>query len=308
MDGPPLAMVPAEAPPAGDSDLHEYLGILWRRRWSVVATVVLAVVLAGAYSVARPVRYEATAELQLQPQIPQALLQANGAPEQAQVNVPTEIAVIGSRAVATIARQSVPDAPPVSATEVGVTQEVALSVVSSDPRLAARAANAYADAYLTFQRRQTAAVLDAAAASLQQRLHSVDDLITLDQLELAQPALAPRAASGIDAALGSLQTEAATLGDRIGAYQQLASSPTGEAGRVVSAAPVPQAKVHSGRTLLLGLVGGLVLGIGLALLRESFARDAAARAAAATEGGSAMAPVTAQAARVPRLERAAGDP
>lgn len=314
MDGTPNRTTGTAASPApepDDSDLYRYLTILWRRRWTIVVTVVAAVVVAGAYTFARPVRYQAAAVVQLQPQIPQALLQATSGLLEAQVNVPTEVDVIESQAVASIARRSVPAAPPVSATEVGATEEVAVSVDAATPQLAAQAANAYVAAYLTFQRQQTAAELTAAAAALQERLASVQRLMAADQQELTQPSLGSTAASGIDNAVGDLQYQAGQLSDKIATYRYLASSPAGESGRVVSAATPPPAKVSSTRPLVLGAAAGVVLGVALALLRESFARDAAVTAAAAHRDGAhrhgpgrplvAMPPV-------PDLERASGQP
>lgn len=274
------AAAPPGAPdgaPPDESDLHAYLGILWRRRWTVILVAFLALLGGLAYSGARPHRYQSGAEILLQPQIPNALLQANGNDGQAQVNVPTQLAVVESAAVAAIVHRTLPKAPPVSAAEVGATEAILLTVSSANPQLSARAANAYAAAYLSFERQQTAAVLSKAAAALQARLTSVDNHIGRYQAEIAQPTVTPKAASYLGQAVATLQAQAAQLSDQMKSYQFLASSPTGESGRLLSsAATPPSSATHAAKDAMLALLVGIVLGVGIALLREAFARDAAA--------------------------------
>jgi len=53
--------------PGGEIDIMEYVGLLWSRRWLVLAVLVTTVVLATAWSVTRPNLYRATAKLIVEP-------------------------------------------------------------------------------------------------------------------------------------------------------------------------------------------------------------------------------------------------
>ena len=53
--------------PGGEIDIMEYVGLLWSRRWLVLAVLVTTVVLATVWSVTRPNLYRATAKLIVEP-------------------------------------------------------------------------------------------------------------------------------------------------------------------------------------------------------------------------------------------------
>jgi capsular exopolysaccharide synthesis family protein len=245
------------------SSLRQYLHTLWRRRVVVVAFVAVFVAVALAYGVATTKVYRGTADLLLTPQVSSALLQATNSVDSAvTIDVPTAIEVIQSSSLQQDVQKSIPSAPGVSASEVGTTSVVAISVDSTNPKLAARAANAYAEGYLHLQQKQATATIDGAILLLTERLNSIQSSI----------ASAQGAAGGSPTfQIQGLQEEAVTLQNEI-TNDQLVAGESSADGQVVSAASVPTAPVKP-KTLeyavLAGLLG-LVLGIGVAMLLEFF--------------------------------------
>ena len=146
-----------------------------RRQWVIILVTVACVGLSLAYSaVTKPV-YQATANLLLTPQLSSTLLQANNSNVVTAVDVPTDIQLVESDPVAQVVREAIPNAPSVSVTEVGTTNVVAVSVQSTNPKLAARAATAYARAYITVQQRQAVDSLSNAAQIVQNNVNSVQN-------------------------------------------------------------------------------------------------------------------------------------
>ena len=76
-------------------------------------------------------------------------------------------------------------APPVSVALVGTTQIADLTVQSTDPAFAARAANAYATAYISQTREQFVNSQLASEASVQRQINSLQTQIDSVQSQLA---------------------------------------------------------------------------------------------------------------------------
>ncbi|HUO48840.1 MAG TPA: polysaccharide biosynthesis tyrosine autokinase [Acidimicrobiales bacterium] len=256
------------------SSIHEYARILWSRRWVVLGMTLACLGLSLAYSVTATRVYEGSASLLLAPQLPTTVLQANNAVTPAlAVDVPTSIQVIESASVSDLVNKSVPGAPPVTATQVGTTNVVTVAVDSTDPQLAARAATAYANAYLQSQRQQTAATLSKASSLLQSHLDAVQNTITAVHNEVASTGAANAGVQSELAALqAALQTEAQAIEGQLTTYQFFASSQADESGQVLTTASVPTTPIKPKTTeyAILATILGIVLGIGTALVLEFF--------------------------------------
>lgn len=260
-----------------ESGFLEYAKRLWTRRWLVVLVTLVAIVGALGYSAATKKVYKATADLLLAPQLPTAVLQANNSANPAiPIDAPSALQVIESSQVAAIARRSVPNAPSTTATSVGTTNVVAVSVQSKDARLAARAATAYANAYITYERQQTASSLEAASSILQGKLAAIQAAINTVSNEIAN---VTSAGEGTELATtqGTLELEASALQNDISTYTTFATYQGVESGQLITPAPVPTKPVKPRPALytVLGGLIGLILGIGIALLLEVIASERA---------------------------------
>ncbi len=254
---------------AEQSGLREYARVLWQKRITVVVVTAICVGLTLGYCVAVKPTYQATATVLLEPAISQTLIQANfptGAPTV--VNVPDQIEVMESSSIAAIVQRTVPNAPAVTATQVGLTDVVQISARSHDAHLAAAAANAYARAYISLERRQTIDTFTSAQQQLTNKVNTLEYAISNLNSQIRS---APAGANVTpdETQLGDFQSQLATLQDQLQNYQFYASQGTDqEGGQVISVAAVPSTPA-SPKTLewtVLALIFGLILGIGVALL------------------------------------------
>lgn len=280
-------------PPSG---ILHYSRVLWRRRWTVVAVTALLVVVALAYCAVAKKAYAATADLMLSPPLPTTLQQAEDPAAAAQlVDVPTALQLIESSVIAERVADAIGSAPTVSASEVGTTNVVAVQVDATTPRLAQRAANAYADAYISYEHSQTDAALSTATAALQTRLTSVEASAAQVAKEVAAT---PDAAAGTQAELSAVQAaledDQQTLQTQIAEYQTLVADQSSSGGTLITPAALPTsvAKPKTAEYTVLALLLGLVLGMALAMILQAF-EDASAgstRLAATPSAGAGTPP------------------
>jgi polysaccharide biosynthesis transport protein len=244
--------------------LQDYLVVLKRQRWIVAATVILVVVAAVGVSLAQTPVYEAESEVIVEPVRRTQDVSLEDLWYQASA-VQTEQRVITSRAVAERAAaqldmddhrealaglrvQTVPD-----------TRVVRIIVSSTDPAAAAARANAFATAYLEHRRAEAVEGIVAArtdlegrAASLRQEIAEMESAAEVDEVQR----------DALLAQLAAVVSQAAEVG---GSADAVAGG-----GSILAPAEVPTAPVapRPVRTGALALVLGLLLGVGLAFLRD----------------------------------------
>ncbi|MGP0030224.1 MAG: polysaccharide biosynthesis tyrosine autokinase [Acidimicrobiales bacterium] len=252
------------------SSVREYVQSLRRRQWLILLVTLGCVGLSLAYSLLTTPVYQATANLLLTPQLSSTLLQANNSNVPLiTVDVPTSTQVIESKSVQSYVEKTIPNVPPVTVTEIGTTNVVQVSVESTDPKLAARAADAYAKGYIHLQQAQTVDTVNGAVQLLTNHLNSINAAIAPLQAQAARASTA--SSTGLDTQLQGLQEEAVTLQNEISNDEAAAYESTG-GGQVVSTATVPTKPVKPKTAEYAILAGflGLALGVGLALLLEFF--------------------------------------
>lgn len=239
--------------------LRAYLQVVWRWKW-LVLLVTLAVAAAGsAWVWTRPPVYEATAQLVYSKQLdiadPLGQSYIDTTARQAKIeSVPT---VLASREVATAARARMRPATLRAGYSVSAVLEPGLdnkysSVVgirgsSGDPAAAADAANAYAEAFVEWDRESALAEVRAAIAVVRERLATYTS--AADRETMAYQSLRQR--------LQDLQLlEATARGDFT----------------IITAASPPSAPAAPRKTrgVVLAVAAGLVLGLGAAALRDQF--------------------------------------
>jgi polysaccharide biosynthesis transport protein len=254
--------------------LQDYLTVLRRRRWLIVAVVVLTVLAAvGASLVQTPV-YEAEAEVIVEPvRRAQDVSLEELLGGQQNSFVETERLVVTSRPVATRAAEALGTSEvselleDVRVEAVRDTRVVRILATDTDPVQAASTADAFATAYLDHRRAQAVDELLAAAATIETRATAIrEDIAAIDaQLEDAdgdeETALQLERDSLI-AQLATVNAQAAEAGD--------GGASVAGGGSVLSPAEVPVTPVSPQplRNAALALVLGLMLGVGLAFLRD----------------------------------------
>jgi capsular exopolysaccharide synthesis family protein len=256
--------------PDDQSDLREYVQILWRRRWVVILVTLGFLGLTLAYCFLTTPVYQGTADLLLTPQISTTVLEAGDSNYAGPiVDVPTTTQVIESASVADQVYKTVPNAPPVNVTQVGTTNVVEVSTQSTNAHLAAKAATAYANAYIKLEQSQALSSLSSAVGILQGHLNTVQLAIANVNKELQ--GATGNAAEALGTQLSALQQEQLSIQTQLSNYEFAATESSG-GGQVLTAATVPSSPVKP-KTIeyaLLAVFLGLAIGIGMAMLLEFF--------------------------------------
>jgi capsular exopolysaccharide synthesis family protein len=258
-----------------EADLWSYLRILWRRKWLILLVTVLGGVAAAGFADQQTRQYRATADTLLQSGSPAAsILSPSGGPaDLTPADVATQIQVATSAPVQqAVAAKLHEPAPPVGVSEIGQTNVIQIAATNPDPAVAAKVANAYANAYVDFRRNQDVNAALSAESALQAQLNSVQAQIA----SLQAAASSSGTNSGISTTtttspqLSSLYAQQTTLQSQLSQLQASTSLQTG-AVELITPASVP--KVPSSpdikRTGIIGLVVGLILGAGGVLLAEA---------------------------------------
>jgi capsular exopolysaccharide synthesis family protein len=246
--------------------LLDYVRILWRHKVLILLTVVIAVAAMVGIDHTRTKVYQGTAQVLF-------TMQGQPAATAATVPVTTDLQLVDSAPVqALVAKQlGLPKAPKVAVTEVGTTNVANVAVSSTDPAFAAKAANAYARAYITVGTNQYLSQELATERQIQDRLGSVQTQVTSLNAKLSGLPLTGTASTSLQARLSNLYSQESYLQQQLGQIQ-IVTAEYSSAGQLVTSATVPTAPVSPKKAedaILAGLVG-LLLGIGLALLRDHF--------------------------------------
>ncbi|MBW3562652.1 MAG: polysaccharide biosynthesis tyrosine autokinase, partial [Actinobacteria bacterium] len=272
-------------------DLRDYLAVLRRRRRLIVATVVIVVAAAIGVTMLQTPLYQSTVELVVEP--------FDGPTDRSAL----ERALFGNTELQTQRKlvKSVPvaerviedlglDRAPKELLEVidvdvvTDTQVLEITATDEDPELAAALAGSVADSYLADRRDQALERVLTAGQSLEDRAQSIRDRIDelSEQIQAAEASGtaeeegAPTAAPTDEGELATLRQERDSLLTQLGQVTaQLSTLESRDAlvrggGEVIRPAEVPTSPASPKpiRTGILALVLGLMLGVGLAFLRD----------------------------------------
>ena len=278
------------AEPGAEPTLRGYLHILRRGRWWVAGLSLLGLGLSLVLSMTATRQYTATAQLLVQ-SVGNVNL-ATGSDELyiTPTEVQTELQLVTSAQVQSQVRAQLGSAPGVSASELGQTNVIAVTAVSTDPARAARIANAYASAFVSWSTATSISNLSAAEDQLNKQISAIGREI--DRLP-------PSSAAQLDA----LSNQQAVLKGQLAQLQvEGATASTGLELVTPATVPTSPSSPKPSQNALLGLVAGLVLGIGAAFLRDNLDDTLATAEAVEKVGG---APVLATVPMVPSWRKKA---
>ena len=233
----------------------EFLSTLWRKRLTIVVSVVVAVAAALAYSKLQTPMYKSTALIQINSTSSQTSQSATP------VTLPDPVQSLSSTAVQLRAAKILGD-PNVDAVASEVTGTVdptsgALTITATDSSAAhAQAvAKAYSQAYVD----QTQALVQAQSDKIDVVLDGLDTKLAALEAQPVTPLTTAQIAALTQTA-SSLQTEQENilLGEPYASIQVAAQLPTSPAG------------LSKSKLVAIGLVAGILVGCGIALARDQF--------------------------------------
>jgi capsular exopolysaccharide synthesis family protein len=247
-------------------DLTDYLAVIRRRKGWVLWTILLGLTVAVLYSFLAPPTYESTARILVR------ATNVDPLEEPSEVDLDTERELVLSTAVAQEAQDELGTAQAVSELLQRVSVEIpdeahvlTITYSAGEPDRAREGADAFAEGYLRFKRRQAEGLASDIRERLELRLRELgarigdltQDIQSLPQGEERRIARAN---------LTGIQAEVAALRTRLASLTAVNTDP----GEVIGAAitPVAPASPKLPLDVGLGLVAGSVLGVALALLRE----------------------------------------
>jgi polysaccharide biosynthesis transport protein len=252
-----------------DLDLRRIAKVLRRRALWILGSVVLLVGgLLGRAATETP-SYTAVAELLLQPRDNENI--NVGVDSRTVANLPartlaTEVRVIESRAVAALANKKLGFRSSIDATGIADADIVRIVAAHPDAGKAALVANTFATQYIAYRK----------AGSVEDRIAAADELDSrISQQEKQLEALASKIATlppaeastrqTLELTRTALVTQVSVWRNRSDALRLEATLRTGGA-RIINPAEIPASPTSPkpARSLILGILFGLVLGIGLA--------------------------------------------
>lgn len=259
-------MVPHTPPVDDEVDIRHYLHVLNRRRWTVGLAVVAAAAAALAASLLQTKVYEGDASVLIRQDQADSLFN----PQTGQRNDParlvdTEIRIIKGRPIRDLVERELGRVPKVAASPLGQTDVISVRARDGDPRRAAKIANAYAEKYVEYRRTKSVDSLLKASDEIRKQIST---------LQAQADALDNRLRASPNAS--DVKTQRDSIIQQIGLFRaqldqlQVQSRLNVGGAQVAALAEVPTnaAEPRPARNLVLGLLLGLVLGVGLAFLRE----------------------------------------
>jgi Mrp family chromosome partitioning ATPase/capsular polysaccharide biosynthesis protein len=236
--------------------LRDYLTVITRRKWVILAAIVLVPATAIGFSLHQTKLYQAHAQVLLSTNNLTSQLagtQQQSGNQNSQVDVQTQadlarVPAIFRRVLTEVPAPGLSAGGLMSASGVSVAENATIlvfSVTNASPKLAARLVDAYASAYTDYRRQLDTAAIKKALAKATARIG-----------ELAK---AHQRRSSLYAALV----------EREQTLQTMEALQTSNASVVQKANNAVQVQPRTSRNAILGLLLGVVLGLALALLREA---------------------------------------
>lgn len=261
-----------EATAADTLDLRDYLAVMRRRRFTILQVVVLVVLVAVGVTFLQTPQYEAEARVVVKPNagntdaVSEIVLGSRELETQKElaVSLPVAETVVEELGLDRDPERVVED---VTVTLVRDTQILELRATSTDPEQAAALAQGFADAYLQFRRDQALEDVLRAQQALESRAQDIRDRLDEISRELTGATDAERTSLELEQA--RLSSDAATIATQQASLSGSEVFASG-GGQVIKPAEVPREPVSPKpiRTGVLALVLGLMLGVGLAFLRD----------------------------------------
>lgn len=256
-------------------ELRDYLNVISARRWVIIQAIVIVTVTALVISFVQPKVYEGQAKVLISEKDTGAALlgtlisEFSSQPErglQTQAQLMT-LRPLAEQTIRDLGLKMSPDAllEDVTVSAVGQTNVVMVSVVAQDPQTAADIANTMAEGYVEWSKETKRESIRAAADEVEVRLGDAQKQILDLGRRIASEGKTDELAAELQLLTGTYSTLAEQL-EQLRISEQLETG----TGRVVETAVADRHAIAPNpmRNGMLGLIGGIALGLAMALLYE----------------------------------------
>lgn len=256
-------------------DLRDYVGIVWRRKWIIVACVVVAGLAAGLWSAMQTPMYRAGTDVLITQ--PASIANLTGSARNTPVSAAADVRLAQGAAVQAATRAVIGSEPQLRVSSSSDGSALTFSAVSSDATRSAEAADAYAQAFIDERIASQLAEYEATSAVVQQRLAEVNAEMATIETErvdalygVVDQGERTRINSEIQSRLDPLETRKQRYEDLLDTLATSAGLAQGGSAQVIDPAQVPAAPFSPMTVRYVGLavILGLIAGLGLAFLRE----------------------------------------
>src|ERR1700761_4899382 len=240
-----------------EPNLRTYLAVLRRRKWWGASMAIAGLAVSPGFSLTGQKQYSATAQLLVQSVGSNLALNSSAQAPVTSTDVQTELQLVTSAQVQQSVRKTLGSVPPVAAAEVGQTNLIAVTATDASPARAAAIANAYARAFVASNTASSISNVTAAENQLTSQINSINHEISrLDANSSSQ--------------LAALSNQEAILKGQLAQLQVAGAEASSGLEFVTPAeAPVTPSSPKPTQDALVGLAIGLLIGLGVAFLRDS---------------------------------------
>ncbi len=252
----------------GELQLADYLDIVNRRKTTIIAFVLATLVLAIILSALQTPQFRASARVRVEVGSTDTLDdQSNTSTSVRSRNLQNEVEFANSDRVAQAAADAFGSEISAVIAASNDSDTLTFTVVDDDPDTAANIANVFADAYVTERSDSASERFTDASVVISDRLLAISNERSALVNSLANGA----DTSSIDNQLIALDAEEAGLRSQLGQIDVIGQLNSSTSVSVLNAAEAPGGAFSPSwvRNIGLALIAGLVLGMGVALVRES---------------------------------------
>jgi succinoglycan biosynthesis transport protein ExoP len=261
----------AVAPPARQAQPSalDYLRIIARRRWWVVASILIVTAASAFYSFTEHKAYSASASILLQPIPTVGSLTGVTPATLGPFDVPTEQNVLGSSVIRRMVAAKLGTPGNVTVGTISGTNIITVTATEPRARESAKVANAYAEAFVAYRSAQVTQSLGKAQGQLQARLTGIQALVSSLDKQLASTTSGSATAQALQAELqAALSNEGVVQGEL---EQLTVGASTASGAQIVTRAKTPTSpsSPKTTRNIGLGLAAGILLGLAAAVVVDN---------------------------------------
>lgn len=249
--------------------LGDYLTMVRRRKWLILALVTVVVAGAAAATLIQTPRYRAEARVAVSASSGLEVLNDDPAlnSNARDRNLNNEVGFAQSDRVLNRAAETFGSEVEANITMIPSSDILAFTVVDTDPQAATDIANIFAESYVAERSQASGEQFIAAVDVINDRLTD----LSAERLELERSMSTTSDSQGVQIQLDSLASEEARLRGQLNEIDVLSQLTGSSSASVLNEAEVPDDPFAPSwpRNLVLGLIAGLLAGLGVAVLAEN---------------------------------------